>query len=301
MRINFEKIFIIAEAGSNWKVGTPKDDVKQAKKLIDIASSAGANAIKFQTYRPESVYVQNPGYSKYLKKAGINDDVFEIFKKHSMPYEMLPVLSNYCKKKNILFMSTPFSVNDAKKINPFTKIHKIASFEINHIRLLEYLARTKKPIILSTGASSYDEISFAIKLLRKNHSGKIFLLHTISKYPAPITSLNLKAIVDLRKKFGLDVGLSDHSLDPILAPLVSIGFGTKIIEKHFTLNKKLKGPDHKFALNPKELKQMINAIRNSEKMLGLGKKIIMTEEKELQKFAKRSIQAIMDIQKGDKL
>lgn len=292
-------VFVIAEAGSNWKSGSYENDLKRAKKLIEVAADAGADAIKFQTYDPETVYVKNAGRSEYLKKSGLNQDIFKIFKKHSMPYKMLPVLSAHCKKNKILFMSTPFSVNDATAINKFTKIHKIASFEINHVRLLEYLAKTKKPIILSTGASSYDEINYAIKLLKKNKSGKISLLHTISKYPAPVHSLNLKAIVDLKKKYNLVVGLSDHSLDPIIAPLTSIGLGARIIEKHFTLNKKLKGPDHKFALEPKELKLMISAVRMAEKMLGTEKKIIMKDEYELKNFAKRSIQAICNISKGE--
>jgi len=292
-------IFIIAEAGSNWKSGTYKNDLKRSKKLIEIAADAGADAIKFQTYNPKTVYVKNAGHSSYLKKSGLNEDIFKIFKKHSMPYKMLPVLAKHCKKNKILFMSTPFSVSDAKEINKFTKIHKIASFEINHVRLLEYLAKTKKPLILSTGASNYDEINFAIKLLKKNNSGKISLLHTISKYPAPPNSLNLKAITDLKKKYGLIIGLSDHSLDPTIAPLIAIGLDAKIIEKHFTLNKNLKGPDHIFALDPKQLKSMVLSIRTAEKMLGTNKKIIMREENELKKFAKRSIQAIQDIQKGE--
>ena len=292
-------VFVIAEAGSNWKSGTYKNDLNRAKKLIEIASDAGANAIKFQTYNPETVYVKNAGSSSYLQKSGLSEDIFKIFKKHSMPYEMLLFLAKHCKKNKILFMSTPFSVSDAKEINKFTTIHKVASFEINHVRLLEYLAKTKKPIILSTGASSYDEIDFAIKLLKKNNSGKISLLHTISKYPAPPNSLNLKAILDLKKRYGLVTGLSDHSLDPTIAPLIAIGLDVKIIEKHFTLNKNLKGPDHQFALDPKELKLMISSIRIAEKMLGTNKKMIMKEEYELKKFAKRSIQAIQDISKGE--
>lgn len=294
------KIFVIAEAGSNWKSGTFGDDLKQAKKLIEVAAKAGADAVKFQTYKPETVYVQNPGKSSYLKKSGINENVYDIFKRNSMPYKMLPLLAKHCKKNKIMFMSTAFSVNDAKEINKFSKVHKIASFEINHIRLLEYLGKTKKPIIISTGASTYKEIDFALKILKKNKSGKIFLLHTISKYPAPPNSLNLKAIKNLKEKYNLTVGLSDHSLDPIIAPLISIGLGGRIIEKHFTLNKNLKGPDHKFALNPKELMYMISVIRIAETMLGIEKKIIMNDEFELQKFAKRSIQSISDIPKGEK-
>jgi len=293
-------IFVIAEAGSNWKVGHFDQDVKRAKKMIQIAAKTGADAIKFQTYKPETVYVQNAGSSKYLKKSGIKNNVNEIFERHSMPYKMIKILSEYCKKYKILFMSTPFSVEDAKAINKYTKIHKLASFELNHIRLLEYLASTKKPIILSTGASTHDEIQFAIKLLKKNNVKKIFLLHTISQYPASENSLHLKVIKELQKKYKLSIGLSDHSIDPICAALISIGLGAKIIEKHFTLNKKFKGPDHSFALNPTELSKMISNIRLAERMLGNSQKKVFSNEKELQKFAKRSVQSIKTIQPGEK-
>jgi len=296
---NPRHVFVIAEAGSNWKAGSYKKDLQRAKELVNIAAKVGADAIKFQTYNPNTVYVTNAGNSKYLTKVGINDDIFKIFKKHSMPYKMLKEISDYCYKKKIIFMSTPFSVEDAKEVNKYTKIHKIASFEINHIRLLEYLASTKKPIILSTGASNFSDIDFAIKLLRKNGVKQICLLQTTSKYPAPINSLNLKAICQLKKRYNIPVGLSDHSIDPILAPTLAVGLGATVIEKHFTLNKKLKGPDHSFALNPKELGQMVNAIRNSEEALGNGKKIVLREEKELRNFATRSIQAIKNISKGE--
>ena len=294
------RVFIIAEAGSNWKTGSYDQDLKRAKRMINVASKAGADAIKFQTYKPENVYVQNAGKSNYLKKSGLKNDVYEIFRKHSMPYKMIKSLAEYCKKHKILFMSTPFSVDDARAINKYTKIHKIASFEINHTRLLEYLARTRKPIILSTGASTHEEIKFAINLLKKNGAKKIFLLHTISQYPASPNLLNLNVIKELEKKYHLVVGLSDHSTDPILAPLISIGLGAKIIEKHFTLNKKFKGPDHSFALEPNELTKMISSIRISENMLGHNTKKVFPNEKELQKFAKRSIQAIKTIDPGEK-
>jgi len=164
---NPEHIFVIAEAGSNWKCGTYNDDLNQAKKLIDVASKAGADAVKFQTYKPETTYVSDAGISDYLSKSGNAKKIEDIFEKHSMPYEMIPELFKYCKEKNIMFMSTPFSISDAKAIDPYVEIHKIASFEINHVRLIEFLAKTKKPILISTGASTFDEINFCIDLLKK--------------------------------------------------------------------------------------------------------------------------------------
>jgi len=294
-----KNIFVIAEAGSNWKVGSYKKDIQRATKLIEVAAKSGADAIKFQTYNPKTVYVPNAGKSKYLRKSGVNKNIFEVFQEYSMPHRMLKDLSIICKKENILFMSTPFSVDDAKEVNKFVKIHKIAAFEINHIRLLEYLASTKKPIIISTGASDFSDIDFAVKLLKRKGVKKICLLQTTSKYPSPIKSLNLKVIQELKKKYKIPVGFSDHSIEPILGPTLAIGLGATIIEKHFTLNKKFNGPDHSFALNPKELNQLIKTIRESQKALGDGVKKILKDEEELRKFATRSIQAIKFIKKNE--
>lgn len=294
-----EHIFIIAEAGSNWKCGTFKQDLKRAKQLIDVAVDAHADAIKFQTYRPQTTYVRSAGKSNYLSKHGIHEDIYKIFEQHAMPYEMIPLLAEYCDENNILFMSSPFSVEDAKQVNPYVKIHKVASYEINHVRLLEFLAKTKKPIIISTGASSYSEIDFAVKLLRKNGNNKLALMQCTANYPAPLESLNLMTIHQIKAKYDLPVGLSDHSTDPIIGPLVAIGVGATIIEKHFTLDRKLPGPDHKFALIPSELKLMVSSIRQAEKTLGSGNKIILKEEMELRQFATRSLQATKNIQKGE--
>jgi len=292
-------VFIIAEAGSNWRMGTPERDMKMAKTLIDIASEAGADAIKFQTYRAHSVYVPNAGNSDYLSNAGIKESINKIFEDLSMPYEMIPKLAKYSKKKNIEFMSTPFSVEDAKAIDPYTNYHKIASYEISHLRLIEYIASTGKPTFLSTGASNKEEIKWALETFFSNGGGKITLLQTTAKYPAPISSLNLKAMIDLKNEFNVDVGLSDHSTDPIIGPVIATALGASVIEKHFTLDKKLPGPDHSFALNPNQLKEMIRSIRDAEKGLGSGEKVVLDEESELRDYAQRTIQCIKPISKGD--
>lgn len=290
--------FIIAEAGSNWKVGTIEDDLSMASKLIELASKSGADAVKFQTYRSETVYVSNAGKfgdSSKLK----NKDISEVFKDLSMPYEMIAELANHCKKHNIMFMSTPFSVKDAKEVDPYVEIHKIASYEINHIRLLEYVAKTEKPVLISTGASNYKEIDFAINLMKQNNSGAIALLQCTSKYPAPLDALNIAVIPKLKEKYHVPVGFSDHSMDPLVGPLLAIGVGATILEKHFTLDRNLEGPDHPFALIPEELEKMIHAIREADKAKGTGEKIVLKEEEELRQFATRSIQAIKNISKGE--
>src|SRR5690348_15746264 len=219
---NPSHVFIIAEAGSNWKCGSFEEDLGQARKLIKAASKAGADAVKFQTYRPETVYAVNAGKSKYLLKHGINDNIHKIFEHLSMPYEMISELAKYCKQERIRFMSTPFSVTDAKEVDPYVEIHKVASFEINHIRLLEFLAHTKKPILISTGASTYAEINFAVNIMKKMKNVKIALMQCTSKYPAPIEALNLAVIPKMKEKYGVPIGLSDHSLDPLIAPLVAV-------------------------------------------------------------------------------
>ena len=212
---------------------------------------------------------------------------------------MISQLAKYCKSKKIMFMSTPFSISDAKEVNPYVSVHKVASNEINHIRLLEFLSKTKKPIIISTGASTYTEIDFAVKLVKKNGNNRISLLQCTSKYPAPLEALNLMTIPKMKSRYSLPVGLSDHSTDPIIGPLVAVGSGASIIEKHFTLDRNLPGPDHPFALIPSELKSMVDSIRIAEKARGSGIKEILSEELELRKFATRSIQATRDINKDD--
>ncbi len=291
--------FVIAEAGSNWKAGDANADLKRAKELIHTASRCGADAIKFQVYRASTVYVPNAGDVDSLTKGVDRQNIYEIFDKFSMPYEMIQELSEECVNENIIFMSTAFSVKDAEVVDKYVPIHKVASYEINHIRLLEFLAKTKKPIILSTGASTYEEIDFAVDFLKKNGAYSIALLQCTAVYPAPFHSLNLSSIPEMKKRYGIPIGFSDHSLDPLVAPLVSLSYGATIIEKHFTLSKSFEGPDHSFALEPEELNLMIKAIRNAEKAKGDGNKIVFKEEEELRHFATRSIQAITDIKNGE--
>jgi len=293
--------FVIAEAGSNWKVGTYEEDLNQAKKLIDVAKESGADAIKFQTYKAETTFVSDAGKIDYLLEKGIDTTINEIFDHLSMPYEMLPELHQYCKKKQIMFMSTPFSVEDAKQVDQFVEIHKVASFEINHIRMLEVLAKTKKPILISTGASTLEEIDFAVNLLKKNNNSNIGLFQCTSKYPSPIESLNLSVIPNMKERYNLPIGFSDHSMDPIVAPICAIGLGATFIEKHFTLDRNLPGPDHPFALNPSELKIMIDNIRKADRAKGSGEKRVLEEEEELRLAGKRAIQATKEIKKGERL
>lgn len=296
------KVFIIAEAGSNWRCGNFSKDMRMAKTLIDVAVEAECDAVKFQTYRAETVYVPNAGVSDYLSsEVGIIESIFDIFEDLSMPYEMIPELSNYCQKQDIQFMSTPFSISDAKAVDPYVKIHKIASYEISHAHIIEFMAKTGKPVILSTGGAMYEDIEWAVSHFYKNGGKTISLMQCTAKYPAPLSTVNLKVIPELIKRFRVPVGLSDHSREPIIGPIGAVTLGATIIEKHFTLHNKLPGPDHPFAITPNELKQMVKSIRQIEQALGSGVKEVQHEEKELRRYALRSIQAIKRIDRGDVL
>lgn len=294
-----QRVYIIAEAGSNWRGGTPERDQEMARSLIAVAAAAGADAIKFQTYRPESVYVRNAGESGYLAGAGIKKSIYDIFADLAMPYEMLEGLADYCRQQGIAFMSTPFSVADAEAVDPFVDVHKVASYEINHVRLLQWLAKTGKPLILSSGAADQNDIAFALETLYAAGAADVVLMQCTARYPAPLESLNLKAIMQLQERFQVPVGFSDHSRDPIVAPVAAVALGARVIEKHFTLHNRLPGPDHIFALCPDELVRMVSAIRDAEKTLGSGEKEVHADEQELREFAVRSLQAMRNIQIGE--
>ena len=282
--MEFNRIFIIAEAGSNWRMGTPARDLKMAKCLIDVASKAGADAVKFQTYRAETTYVPNAGNSDYLSEVGINEPITEIFRDLAMPYELIPSLADYCKKLDIQFMSTPFSVMDAEAIDPYVNIHKIASYEISHLRLIEYVAKTGKPLILSTRAATYEDINWAINYFYERGGKNISLMQATAKYPTPFSSLNLKVIPDLKSTLQCSCWSIDHSRHPVVGPVSAASLGASIIEKHFTLHNMLPGPDHSFALTPEELKCMVDAIRYCEESLGNGIKVVQKDEEELRRM-----------------
>lgn len=293
------KVFIIAEAGSNWKVGSPAQDLKMAKALIDAAKEAGADAVKFQTYRAETVYVPNAGSSDYLAKNGIRRSITEIFRDLAMPYAMIPKLAAHAKKRRIEFMSSAFSETDFKAVDPYVLRHKIASYEISHPRLLTLAAKSGKPLILSTGACAYKDIDWAVDFFKRSGGRSISLMQCTAKYPAPFSALNLRVIPEMLRRYRVPVGLSDHSMDPVVGPLTAVALGATLLEKHFTMDRKLRGPDHAFAVTPQELKKMVFSVRNCEEALGDGKKRVLSVEKELKAYAQRALQATRDISKGE--
>lgn len=291
-------VFVIGEAGSNWRMGTPARDLKLACTLIDVAAEAGCDAVKFQVYRPETVYVPNAGNSDYLAHNGITEPITEIFRDLAMPYDLIPRLAEYCRQCGVVFMASPFSVADAQAVDPHTPMHKIASYEISHVRLLEYIGSTGKPLVLSTGACDAADIEIALACHRDAGGGGVCLMQCTARYPAEPDSLNLSALVTLSRRFGLPVGLSDHSRDPVLAPTMAVAVGARVIEKHFTLSNRLPGPDHTFAVEPDELTAMVRAIRDAERARGDGVKQVLPAERELRRYARRGLQAIRTIEPG---
>lgn len=296
-----DRVYVIGEAGSNWRSGTPERDRKLAFALIDAAAAAGCDAVKFQTYRAETVYVADAGESDYLAEAEIREPISEIFRDLEMPYELLPELAEHARERGIEFMSSPFSPADLAAVDPYVRVHKIASFEISDVRLLEAAGRTGKPVVLSTGASEEDDIETALEVLRAAGAGPVCLLQCTSSYPAPPESLNLSVIPYLAERFGVPVGLSDHSTDPVVAPVAAVALGAAVIEKHFTLHRALPGPDHAFAVTPDELKALVDAVRLATRMRGSAQKEIGAAEQELYDFARRRVQAIATIARGDLL
>src|SRR5213593_3549543 len=252
--------FIIAEAGSNHD-----QKLSWAKKLIEIAATASADAVKFQTFVPEKIYVKHAGFADYL---GNRKSIQEIFKDIVMSRDWIPKLAEYCRKKGILFMSSVFDEESADLVDPFVQVHKIASYESTHLPLIKHVAKKGKPIVLSTGMATLREIREALVAIASTGNKNVILMHCVATYPAPIEATNLRSIDLLRKEFGVPVGLSDHSREAMVNPVAMVARGGHIIEKHFTIKSSLAGPDHKFAIEPHELEEMVTSIRKAETALG---------------------------------
>jgi len=289
-----EPCFIIAEAGVNHN-----GDIKIAKKLIDIAKEAGADAVKFQTFKAEKVVTQNAEKAEYQKATtGVEESQFEMIKRLELTERDFEELFSYAHQKGIVFLSSPFDKESVDILDTLgVPAFKIPSGEVTNFPLLKYIARKKKPVILSTGMSTLGEVEEALDVIRKERAKEIILLHCVSSYPAKMEDMNLKAMESLRYAFRLPVGLSDHT-PGITVPVAAVALGACIIEKHFTMDKNLPGPDHKASLEPGELQEMIKAIRDVEKALGDGLKRPAKDEEENKKVARRSIVAKVDIPKG---
>ena len=294
---NLKKVFIIAEAGDNHN-----GDYDTALKLVDKAVEAGADCVKFQTFVTERVISKLAEKADYQKEStGTGESQYEMVKKLELSFEQFRQIKKYCEQKKIMFLSTPFdleSIDFLQEIDiPFWKI---PSGEITNLPYLEKIAHTGKDIIMSTGMCTIEEIQKAIDILKKNGAGKMTLLHCNTEYPTPYEDVNLRAMKTMAETFGVEVGYSDHTKG-IEVPIAAAAMGAVVIEKHFTLDKNMPGPDHKASLEPDELKQMIQSVRNIEKALGSSEKKPSTSEIKNIDIARKSIVAKKAIKKGEEL
>jgi len=292
-------VFIIAEAGVNHN-----GSIVLAYKLIDVAVESGADAVKFQTFKAENVVSKNAQKADYQKQTtDALESQFDMIKKLELDVETHKELIAYCQEKDIMFLSTPF---DHESINLLSdlglKIFKIPSGEITNLPYLRHIGSLGKKVILSTGMSNLGEVGDALNILINAGTSKdnITVLHANTMYPTPMEDVNLNAMQTIHKEFGVAVGYSDHTLG-IEVDIAAVAMGASIIEKHFTLDNAMEGPDHKASLEPEELKAMVSAIRNIEKALGSNEKILSPSEEVNINIVRKSIVASCPIRKGELL
>jgi N,N'-diacetyllegionaminate synthase len=290
-------VFIIAEAGVNHN-----GSIELAYQLIDIAYETGADAIKFQTFKASSLVLKKTQKAEYQKQStSSNESQFDMIKKLELDFYDHKKLVNYCKKKGIIFLSSPFDNESIDLLNELNmQIFKIPSGEINNLPYLRNIGSLGKKIIMSTGMSTLKEIEDALNILIRSGTSKsnIIILHANTMYPTPMEDVNLRAMQTIKNKFDIAVGYSDHTLG-IEVDIAAVAMGASVIEKHFTLDKKMEGPDHKASLDPDELKSMVTAIRNIELAMGDGVKKLTRSEKPNINVIRKSIVAKKEIKKGE--
>jgi N-acetylneuraminate synthase len=293
-----KKTLIIAEAGVNHN-----GSLDLAKKLVDAAAEAGVDYVKFQTFNTKKLASKNARKADYQNKNtnDTNDSQQAMLKKLELSHEDHYELIDYCKKKGILFFSTAFDLESLEFLQSLKLgLWKIPSGEITNYPYLKKIAQTNDPIILSTGMSDMSDICNAVEVLIKNGSSrdKITVLHCNTEYPTPMADVNLKAMDYIAEELGVKIGYSDHTKG-IEIPIAAVALGATIIEKHFTLDRNMEGPDHKASLEPHELKEMVSAIRNVEQALGERNKIVTPSEQKNIAIARKSIVAARDIAEGE--
>jgi len=290
-----QRTFIIAEAGVNHN-----SCVEIAKKMVDAAIEFGVDAIKFQTFCAEELVTSWAKKAEYQQRTtGSSESHFDMIKKLELSVAQHEEIIAYCQKKGIQFLSTPFDIKSVNLLKPFNiPIYKIPSGEIINLPYLIAIAKIGKPVILSTGMSTLDEIKKAVEILRQNGSGEITALHCNAEYPTPYEDVNLRAMLTIQQELGVKVGYSDHT-PGIEIPIAAVAMGATVIEKHFTLDKNMEGPDHKASLEPAEFITMVKAIRNVEKALGSEEKKPSPSEIKNMPIARKSIVAKQAIKKGE--
>lgn len=295
-----KKVFIIAEAGVNHN-----GKIDLAFKLIDEAAQAGANAVKFQTFKSENVVSKTASRAQYQQRnmSEIEESQLEMIKRLEMQFDDFIKLKHYCDTVGIQFLTTPFDAESADFVENLVAIYKIPSGEITNLPFLKQIAQKGKPIILSTGMSYLDEVDVAVRTIVQNQSEiqsafpPLTLLHCTTNYPCPFDEVNLRAIQTLQQAFQLPVGYSDHTMGTEV-PVAAVALGAVVIEKHFTLDRSMQGPDHKASLEPDELKQMVKEIRNIETALGDGIKRPNQSEMEIMQVVRKSLVASCALDAG---
>lgn len=292
--MNFERCLIIAEAGVNHN-----GDFETAIKLCDAAKACGADIIKFQTWKTELLITNNVKQAEYQKdNTGIEESQFDMLKKLELTYDEFRKVKEYCDSIGILFSST---ADEWESLDFLVSLGipfiKIGSGDIGNVAFLRYAGSKNLPVILSTGMSSIADVDISIRALREGGATDITLLHCTTSYPCDYKDVNLKAMVTLKDAFKLEVGYSDHTIGSTVA-VSAISLGAKVIEKHFTLDKAMEGPDHKASSNPDEFRQMVEEIRRAELILGNGEKCMTVQEKEISKVVTKRIVARKKIIKG---
>lgn len=274
--------FIIAEIGSNHN-----GDLNTAKNMIKIAKESGVDAVKFQIFKEETLYPPESGKVDYLN---IEKTINELVKENEVPNEFHRELLKYCNNIDICYLCTPTDENLADYLDEIgVSGFKIASYALTHFPLLKHIAKKGKPILLSTGCTNLEEISEAVRVIRETGNDKLVLMQCVSQYPADINHTNINVINTLKTSFQLPVGMSDHSVDPFVVPYASVAVGADIVEKHYTLDRSQDGPDHSFAVEATELKQMSSGIRSVEAAMGTPEKYVTQVEAEMRSFAHRSV------------
>lgn len=297
--MNNKKVIIIAEAGVNHN-----GSYELAIKMVDEAKRAGADYVKFQTAKPELVISTFAPKAEYQKETtGTAESQLEMCKAIHLPLTDYKPLKEYCDKVGIGFMSTPFDLVSIDVLEPLDMdYYKIPSGEITNLPYLRKIASKHRPVILSTGMCEVEEVEAALQVLEQGgvKRSDVIVLHCNTEYPTPMCDVNLRAMDDLRRSLGVEVGYSDHTKG-IEVPIAAVALGATVIEKHFTLDKTMEGPDHKASLEPDELKAMVDAIRNIEQALGDGHKHVSPSERKNMDIARKSIVAARDIRKGEVL
>lgn len=289
---------IIAEAGVNHN-----GSIEMAKQLIDAAAVAGVDYVKFQTFKAEKLVTKDAKQAEYQQRNAAEDSQYAMLKKLELTPRQHEELITYCMQKGVRFLSTAFDLESIEYLHSLNLgLWKIPSGEITNYPYLKRIAQYGEPVIMSTGMCSMGDVEQALNVLLRNGLTKeqISLLHCNTEYPTPMQDVNLKAMLQLRDEFGIKVGYSDHTKG-IEVPIAAVALGAEVIEKHFTLNRTLPGPDHKASLEPNELKAMVDAIRNIEQALGNGQKHVSASEEKNMAIARKSIVAAKDIKRGELL